>query len=250
MTPATMSAAVLTGHGGLDKLEYRTDVPVPRPGPGEVLVQVAAAAVNNTDINTRIGWYSGTVTSDTASGGESGFAAVNGGVDADGSWSGTALTFPRIQGGFAQYAVAPDRETYAVDCDWSDVELAAIPCAYSTAENMLHRTGLGAERVLVTGASGGVGLAAVQLARRRGATVIAVCSPDKADEVRRQGAEQTVDRDAVGAALGRESVDVVVDLVGGSGGRSCWTSCAAAAAWRSPGRSAARSPRSTCASST
>ena len=265
MTPATMSAAVLTGHGGLDKLEYRTDVPVPRPGPGEVLVQVAAAAVNNTDINTRIGWYSGTVTSDTASGGESGFAAVNGGVDADGSWSGTALTFPRIQGadacgrivavgdgvdgdrvgrrvlvrnmlrsyvgyrpfecwtfgsecdgGFAQYAVAPDRETYAVDCDWSDVELAAIPCAYSTAENMLHRTGLGAERVLVTGASGGVGLAAMQLARRRGATVIAVCSPDKADEVRRQGAEQTVDRDAVGAALGRESVDVVVDLVGGS----------------------------------
>ena len=261
MTPATMSAVLLTGHGGLDMLEYRTDVPVPQPGPGEVLVEVAAAAINNTDINTRIGWYSDTVTSDTAAGGTSGFAAV----DDNAGWSGVALTFPRIQGadacgriaavgggvaaervgqrvlvrnmlrsyvgyrpfecwtfgsecdgGFAQYAVAPDRETFTVDCDWSDVELAAIPCAYSTAENMLHRAGLGAERVLVTGASGGVGLAAVQLARRRGATVIAVCSPDKADEVRRQGAEQTVDRDAVGATLGRESVDVVVDLVGGS----------------------------------
>ncbi|MGD9526721.1 alcohol dehydrogenase family protein [Pseudonocardia sp.] len=256
-----MSAVLLTGHGGLDKLEYRTDVPVPQPRPGEVLIEVAAAAINNTDINTRIGWYSKKITSETASGGRSGFAAV----DEDGSWSGAALTFPRIQGadacgritavgdgvsaervgqrvlvrtmlrsyvdyrpfecwtfgsecdgGFAQYAVAPDRETYAVDCDWSDVELAAVPCAYSTAENMLHRVGLAAERVLVTGASGGVGLAAVQLARRRGATVVAMCSPDKAGEVRRQGADRTIDRGAdLVAALGRESVDVVVDLVGG-----------------------------------
>jgi NADPH:quinone reductase-like Zn-dependent oxidoreductase len=264
-TPATMSAAVLTGHGGLDKLEYRTDVPVPRPGPREVLIEVAAAAINNTDINTRIGWYSATVTAETASGAASGFAAVDGGVDADGSWSGAGLTFPRIQGadacgrivavgdgvdgrrvgqrvvvrnmlrgyvddrpfecwtfgsecdgGFAQYAVAPDRDTFAVDSDWSDVDLAAVPCAYSTAENMLHRVGLEAERVLVTGASGGVGLAAVQLARRRGATVVAVCSASKAEEVRRQGAEITIDRgvDLV-ASLGRGSVDVVVDLVGG-----------------------------------
>ena len=80
-------------------------------------------------------------------------------------------------GGFAQFTVAPSRETYAVRSDWSDEELAALPCAYSTAENMLHRAAVGSERVLVTGASGGVGLAAVQLAERRGATVIAVCSP-------------------------------------------------------------------------
>ena len=53
-----MAAVLLTGHGGLDKLEYRTDVAVPRPGPGEVLIRVRAAGVNNTDINTRIGWYS------------------------------------------------------------------------------------------------------------------------------------------------------------------------------------------------
>ena len=58
-------------------------------------------------------------------------------------------------GGFAQYAVAPARETYAVDCDWSDIELAAVPCAYSTAENMLHRAAVTSERVLITGASGG-----------------------------------------------------------------------------------------------
>jgi NADPH:quinone reductase-like Zn-dependent oxidoreductase len=103
-----------------------------------------------------------------------------------------------------------------VACDWDDAELASVPCAYSTAENMLHRAAVGPERVLVTGASGGVGLAAVQLARRRGASVVAVCSADKAAEVRRLGADQTVERgrDLV-EALGPGSVDVVVDLVGG-----------------------------------
>jgi NADPH:quinone reductase-like Zn-dependent oxidoreductase len=117
---------------------------------------------------------------------------------------------------FRQYAVAPARDTYAVDCDWSDAELAAIPCAYSTAENMLHRAAVGAERVLVTGVSGGVGLAAVQLAKRRGATVVAVCSAGKAPEVKALGADRTLERgtDLV-AALGAGSVDVVIDLVGG-----------------------------------
>ena len=91
-----------------------------------------------------------------------------------------------------------------------------MPCAYSTAENMLHRAGVASERVLVTGASGGVGLAAVQLAKRRGATVTAVCSATKAADVLAQGADHTVDRgaDLIGA-LGRASVDVVIDLVGG-----------------------------------
>lgn len=51
--PEKMAAVLLTGHGGIEKLEYRTDVPVPQPGHGEVLIQVAAAGVNNTDINTR-----------------------------------------------------------------------------------------------------------------------------------------------------------------------------------------------------
>lgn len=261
--PNTMAAAVLTGHGGLDKLDYRTDVPVPIPQPGEVLIEVAASAINNTDINTRIGWYSKAVDAGTNDGGATGFAEI---TDSDAGWSGQALSFPRIQGadvcgriaavgegvspsrigervlvrnmlrsyvdyrpyecwtfgsecdgGFAQFTVAPARETHAVNSDWSDAELAAIPCAYSTAENMLHRAGVGAQRVLVTGASGGVGLAAVQLAKRRGAFVIAVCSPAKAEQVRAQGADQTIDRGAdLVEALGRGSVDAVIDIVGGS----------------------------------
>jgi hypothetical protein len=56
--PERMSGVVLTGHGGLDKLEFRDDLPTPRPGKGEVLIRVKAAGVNNTDVNTRIGWYS------------------------------------------------------------------------------------------------------------------------------------------------------------------------------------------------
>lgn len=260
--PQTMAAVLLTGHGGIDKLDYRTDVPVPQPKAGEVLIRIVAAGVNNTDINTRIGWYSKAVTADTNSGGAEGFSSVD---DADASWSGTPLTFPRIQGadvcgyivavgdgvdtsrigervlvrnmlrtyvdyrpyecwtigsecdgGFAQFTVAPARETHAVNCDWSGADLASIPCAYSTAENMLHRANVGAERVLVTGASGGVGSAAVQLAKRRGATVIALSSASKANEVKALGADQVIDRNAdLIAALGEGSIDVVIDLVAG-----------------------------------
>ncbi|MDX1609076.1 MAG: alcohol dehydrogenase family protein [Halofilum sp. (in: g-proteobacteria)] len=263
--PDTMAAVLLTGHGGMDKLEYREDVPVPRPGPGEVLIRVAAAGVNNTDINTRIGWYSKNVTGDTSSGAAGGYQEAD--TD-DASWGGKPLEFPRIQGadccgrivavgdgvdegrigervivrgcllgysggrpfesqwlgsekdgGFAQYTTAPAVDTFAIDCDWSDAELGAVPCSYSTAEGLLHRSGVGADdRVLVTGASGGVGSSAVQLARARGAEVVAVAGASKADWVREHGAGRVIDRDADPVeALGEESVSVVIDLVGGSG---------------------------------
>ncbi len=120
-------------------------------------------------------------------------------------------------GGFAEFAVAPAVHAYRIEVGLSDVELASFPCAYSAAENMLTRLGLRTgERVLVTGASGGVGSAAVQLARRRGAEVIAVTAAAKADAVRSLGARDCVDRDAdLVAALGQESVDAIVDVVGG-----------------------------------
>jgi NADPH:quinone reductase-like Zn-dependent oxidoreductase len=262
--PAQMAAVLLTGHGGIDTLSYREDVALPVAGPDEVLIRVAAAGVNNTDINTRIGWYSKKVSDATDSGGADGFENVD---DADATWSGVPMIFPRIQGAdccgvivavgeqvdnarigervivrnmlrsyvdyrpfecwtfgsecdgaFAQFTRAPSRETHRVDCDWSDAELASIPCAYSTAENMLQRAAVGPERVLITGASGGVGSAAVQLAHRRGAEVIAVASQGKADEVQALGAHRVIDRGAdLVAALGRDSVDVVVDLVAGEG---------------------------------
>lgn len=260
MIPQTMSAVMLTGHGGPERLEYRTDVPVPAPKRDEVLIRVGAAGVNNTDINTRIGWYSKSVTSAT----DATTSAQDTG-SADAGWSGSGISFPRIQGadvcglivavgeevdgarvgervlirnmlrsyvdhrpfecwtlgsdcdgGFAQYVVAPDLDVFAVDSGWTDAELASLPCAYSTAENMLHRADVGNETVLITGASGGVGSAAVQLAKRRGATVIAIASAHKARDVYALGADQVIDRGQdLLAALGENSVDVAIDLVGG-----------------------------------
>jgi NADPH:quinone reductase-like Zn-dependent oxidoreductase len=120
-------------------------------------------------------------------------------------------------GAFAQYTKAPSAEAYKVDCNWSDVELASIPCAYSTAESLLDRANVRAgERVLVTGASGGVGSAAIQLAKRRFAEVTAIAASSKAREVTALGADRVIPRgESLIGALGRNAVDVVVDLVAG-----------------------------------
>ena len=82
--PATMRAMTLTGHGGLEKLQWREDMPVPAPKPGEVLIKVGAAAVNNTDINTRTGWYSKSIRGDTASGASGGYEASGTAAEAAG----------------------------------------------------------------------------------------------------------------------------------------------------------------------
>lgn len=79
--PRTMRGVWLTGHGDLDQLEFRSDIPVPRAGPRDVLIRVAAAGVNNTDIDTRIAWYS-----------------KKDGAGEDASWTGAPIRFPRIQG--------------------------------------------------------------------------------------------------------------------------------------------------------
>lgn len=252
--PTRMSGFVLTGHGGPEMLEWRENLPVPQPDAGEIVIKVAASAVNNTDINTRIGWYSRDVTTATD--------AVTGTVDGAASWSGAALNFPLIQGadccghivavgagvdaarigervlvramssqvnadgtvvtstfgsecngGFAQFTKASSHNALAVTSELSDIELAALPCAFSTAEGMLQRAKVGAEAVLITGASGGVGAAAVQLAHLRGARVWAVTQASKADAVMALGAHDTLERDAIPPA---DSFDVVLDLVGGS----------------------------------
>ncbi len=91
-----MRAVVTTGHGGLDKLEYRDDWPTPTLQAGEVLIEVGACGMNNTDVNTRIGWYDKSVTDGTtAERGERGFQFDE---SQAGGWGGSGITFPRIQG--------------------------------------------------------------------------------------------------------------------------------------------------------
>ncbi|MGD8350044.1 MAG: alcohol dehydrogenase family protein [Gammaproteobacteria bacterium] len=257
-----MMAVVTTGNGDYDKLDYR-EVPVPEPGPGEVLLRVLAAGVNNTEINTRLGWYSSSVTSGTEQ-----FASGDKGEEnlADGGWN-QATPFPFIQGtdccgevvelgegvvgelagkrvlvracmrlqgfdsleniwmasdfdgAFAQYVKVPASEVFSVDCNWSHAELATIPCAYGTAENMVHRAAVGAgDHVLVPGASGGVGSAVVQLCRRRGAKVTAIAGKSKLESVTALGVDHAFERGAdLLAELGQSSVDVVIDNVAGAG---------------------------------
>lgn len=120
-------------------------------------------------------------------------------------------------GAFAQYMVAFSDESFKIESDWTDTELASIPCAYSTAENLLERSVVKeSEVVLITGASGGVGSAAVQLAKRRGASVIAVASKAKAAEVNKIGADKVINReDGLRFSINNDSVDVVIDLVAG-----------------------------------
>ena len=122
-------------------------------------------------------------------------------------------------GGFAEFARVPSHHAHPVVSGLTDAELASFPCAYSAAENMLTRVAVKpGETVLITGASGGVGSAAVQLARRRGATVVAVADAAKTRTLEGLGAARVLAREAnPAAALGTESVDAVIDVVGGRG---------------------------------
>ena len=260
--PKTMNAMVTMGHGDLDQMQFHTDWPRPDPEAGEVLIRVGACGLNNTDVNTRSGWYSKTVTAPTTGGA---FEEVG---EEDPTWGAAPISFPRIQGadvcgeivavgagvdatrigervitdnwlrdeadlddinktgyygserdgGFAQYATIPARNAIAVQSDFSDAELATFSCSYSTAEGMLTRAHVtAADTVLVPGASGGVGGALVQLAKRRGATVIAMASEAKHEDVAALGPDVILPRAPkdLRAALGDAKITVVADVVGG-----------------------------------
>jgi len=125
-------------------------------------------------------------------------------------------------GGFAEYTKVDVRNVAVVNSPLSDAELATFSCSYTTAEGMLSRAGVGAgDTVLVTGASGGVGSALIQLARRRGAVVVGLASPAKHADVKALGANAVLERapqnlpSALRSAIGRDTVSVVADIVGG-----------------------------------
>lgn len=248
-----MRAVVITHHGGPDAIQRR-EVAVPQPGPDQVLVRVAAAGCNNTDLWTRQGAYgdaddpssrggwlgpldlprvqgadvAGTV-ADLGPGMAADLLGARVLVDPALAYDGdgpdalpAAVLGSEADGGFAEYVVVPAARAHRVDgSPLTDVELAALPIAYGTALGMLGRGGVvEGSTVLVTGASGGVGLAAVQLARARGARVVAVCSGSKADAVRAAGADHVVDRRAgdvvdQAAAAAPDGYDAAVDVVAG-----------------------------------
>ncbi|MGP4017419.1 alcohol dehydrogenase family protein [Saccharopolyspora sp. 5N708] len=247
-----MRAVLLTGFGGPEKLEYREDVPEPQAGPDEVRIRVAATAINNTDIWTREGAY-GSPEDPAASAGwrreplefpRIQGADVVGRIDQVGAGVPESRLGERVivdpmlytggerelvdteylgserDGGFAEFTTVPARNAHPIDSPLSDAELATFPTAYATAMRMLNRAAVrDGETVVVTGASGGVGSALIQLAALRGARVVAVTSAAKRERALQLGAHATVDRRcddlaaAVRALVG--PVDVVADVVAG-----------------------------------
>ncbi|SHK79439.1 NADPH:quinone reductase [Marinobacter antarcticus] len=258
MIPNTMKAMVLTDHGDIEKLQYQ-EVPTPSPAQGEVLVQVTATAKNNTDRKAREGLYP-TKKGETTSfqmGGKPTLifpriqgadiagrvVAVGDGVDSNRVGERGLLDFNiyadsrrdinltpdyfghGADGGYAEYVAVPSDQFHAVpNEDLTDAQLAAMGmCSYQTAMHMLTSAHVQAgERVLVTGASGGVGTALIQLCRIMGAIPYALSTSDKAAALAELGAESVLDRsdmdsfvERVKAKTGGKPLDVVMDLVGG-----------------------------------
>jgi len=259
MRASVMRAAVTSGFGGPERLEVLDDVAVPEPAAGEVLVEVGACCCNNSDIWLREGSYGREDDSQAQAGWlrevePPRFPLIQGadivgrivetGEGVEQGWLGrrvlvdttlhdAASTEPygiagifgsERDGGFAEYATAPVTSLGVVEVDdLSDVEVAALGSAsFVTAIRMLKRARLvEGELVLIAGASGGVGSAAVQLGKLRGAQVIALSDPGKANTIRDLGADAVVaSRDldlpnAVRAACAGRNIDVAVDVVGG-----------------------------------
>ncbi|QSB15402.1 zinc-binding dehydrogenase [Natronosporangium hydrolyticum] len=251
-----MRAQLLTGFGGPEMLHYREDVPDPTSGPGEVRIRVAATALNNTDIWTREGRY-GSPDDPAATTGwrrePLHFPRIQGadvvgyldqlgpGVTTEtaGALGSRVLVDPMLyqgdetalahtdylgserDGGFADYLTVPAGNVHPIDSPLTDPELASFPTAYATALRMLNRAEVtDGETVLITGASGGVGSALIQLAAVRGARPVALVGPGKAEAATELGAALAVERDTMdiaGALAAVGPIDVVADVVGGAG---------------------------------
>lgn len=199
------------------------EVPEPRPGPGQVLIRVEACAVNFPDTLIVQGRYQARPPLPFSPGGEVAGVVSALGEGVTGPQPGTRVLAMTSHGGFAEMAVASADAAVAIPEDVDAVTAAALSYAYGTTLYALRdRAGLRpGETVLVLGAAGGVGLAAVQLAKLLGARVIAAASAGKLETCRDAGADALVDyrqegwRDTVRALAGNAGVDVVYDPVGG-----------------------------------
>lgn len=244
-----MKAAVFWQHGGPEVVEI-ADVPRPELGAGQVLIAVRAAALNHLDLWARRGLPGLQFEFPHIGGSDIAGVVEACGDGVDGPAPGTrVLVNPslwcggcdwclkgeeslctsykiigeHVNGGFAEFAAVPAANAMPIPDDLSFEEAAAVPLVYQTAwRGLVSRGKLQAgEYLLVTGASGGVSTAAIQIAKHVGATVFAVTSgPDKADRVRALGADHVIDRlesdfsKEVWKATEKRGVDMAFDSVG------------------------------------
>jgi NADPH2:quinone reductase len=221
--PQTMTAVEIRGKGGPEAL-VATQVAVPAPGPGQVLIRVAAAGVNRPDVLQRQGSYPAPPGHSPLPGLEAAgdIAAVGPGVS---RWKpGDHVTALLNGGGYAQYAIAEETSTLPVPAGLSMIEAAAVPETYFTVwHNVFERGGLkSGEWLMVHGGTSGIGTTAIQLAAAFGAKVLATAgSAEKCKACLELGAARAVNyrtEDFVAAAkeaTGGKGIDVTLDMVGG-----------------------------------
>jgi NADPH2:quinone reductase len=221
--PATMTAIAIRAPGGPEVLvpEQR---PVPTPGPGEILVKVAAAGVNRPDVMQRLGLYPPPKGAPDIPGLE-----IAGTVAACGEgvtrWKpGDQAMALVVGGGYAEYCVAVEGHALPIPPGLSVAEAAAIPETFFTVwHNVFERGALKAgETLLVHGGSSGIGTAAIQLAKSFGARVIVTAgTAEKCEACRKLGADVAINyktEDFVAGtkqATGGKGADVILDMVGG-----------------------------------
>ena len=197
-----MKALVLSEHGDLDKLGLVKDKPVPQPGDGEVLVRVGAssliimtfslyaACLESVTLPVVIGLdIAGTVVEDA------GEWKAGDGVMVNPLRAGIGLMGEMVDGGMEEYVVVSADQLFRIPDNVSFHQAAALPVAYGTAHRMLitHNTVRPGDRVLILGASGGVGTASIIIAKMLGAEVIACGGSDeKCARLKELGADYTI----------------------------------------------------------
>ncbi|ACI99255.1 NAD(P)H-quinone oxidoreductase [Rhodospirillum centenum] len=221
--PERMRAVEIGGAGGPEVLRP-VERPVPRPGPGELLIRVAAAGVNRPDVLQRLGLYPPPPGASDLPGLEVAGTVAAVGEGVSGWREGDALCALVAGGGYAAYCVAPAPQCLPIPRGLSAVEAAGVPETFFTVwSNVFERGALKpTESLLVHGGTSGIGTTAIQLAKAFGARVFATAgSPAKARACEELGADRGIDYKAedfvvvVKELTGGTGVDVVLDMVGG-----------------------------------
>jgi NADPH:quinone reductase-like Zn-dependent oxidoreductase len=212
-----MRAVVITKHGDLSVLQVQ-ERPDPVPGPGQVRIEVRAAGLNFADTLARVGLYQDAPKPPTVVGYEVAGVIAAAGEGVDPARVGQRVMAATRFGGQAEQVVVGEGDAIELPDGLSFEEGAAIPVNYSTAWAALHRYGSlqAGERVLVHAAAGGVGIAALQLARAAGAEVHGTASPSKHERLRELGIDRAIDYRADGWWKGLPSYDVILDAIGGA----------------------------------
>lgn len=219
-----MIAIEIAAPGGPEALQSKT-MPVPEPGPGEVLIRVAATGVNAPDLAQRRGAYPPPPGASPLPGLEVAGEVAALGPGVEGYALGDAVVALCNGGGYAEYAAVPAGQVLPLPRGWDFVAGAALPETYFTIQQTLvMKAGLKpGMTVLVHGAAGGIGGAAITIATSYGGRVIGVVSSvEKAAYARSLGATEIIDRhredvvERVKAITEGRGVDRVVDIVGGA----------------------------------